>query len=953
MRSGLPEIVGREHELAMIDAALRGALAGQGQVLLLSGEPGIGKTRLAQYASARAAELRMRCCWGRAGEQSAAPPYWPIRQIVRDVVDDEVIAGLGPAGADLAQVAPEAAGGWAAVGKPGEDRFAAFEAVTGALIAMSRAGGALVVLDDVQWADPGSIALLGHLVRGIDDARLAVVLTVRDTEPVDRPELATLLAELSREPSVRRLPLRGLTASEVARQLSSVAGRRLDTGTAALVGRRTQGNPFFVRELGLLLRQRAGAAGELPEAVRVAVDHRLERLPAGAAQFVAAAAVLGEPGDPAALAAVTGLSLPAVLEAVDVATRAGILQQGRFSHDLVAEVARTRLGTHQRLRLHARMAAYLAARADAPERAAQVAHHWLASLPVGEVREAVGWTERAAERATALMAWEEASTLLQRAAAAATSGDEIGPAARRRLLQTQAVAQLRAYDVAGAFEAVRAAAGIARGVHDAVGLAEAALTLEGFSDPTRYDEPRALCEQALAALPAVEERLRARLLARLAVHLQLAESHPDAEDVSARALRAAEHLGEPEVLTAALHARQLLRSGPDGVAERWTLGGRLLALGTDHGRDQDALWGRLWRFDALVQYGRMDEAAAEIGSMAVLAERLRLPLARWHVLRARAAVASGQGRFVEAAELIAQIGARARAARHPGGVVGAEVMTILLCAQTGADLPSGLLDGARGWQLTAGPSGPIAVWQLALGNLAAARQVYAAFPSVELTPDFVRLPMLQGKAELAAALGDRDGAADVQRHLAAYADHFVCGGAGALVLGGSVRTWLGITAATLDRLDDAVRQLRAAVGANDRAGLAPLSARSRLELARVLARRRRVGDATEASALAAVASAEAARMGMAPLLRWSLELAATLDGSRGGPLTRREREIADLVAKGLTNRQIAAVTHISERTVETHVAHCLAKLGVHSRARLASWVTADTYQKSVLPLTRE
>lgn len=86
---------------------------------------------------------------------------------------------------------------------------------------------------------------------------------------------------------------------------------------------------------------------------------------------------------------------------------------------------------------------------------------------------------------------------------------------------------------------------------------------------------------------------------------------------------------------------------------------------------------------------------------------------------------------------------------------------------------------------------------------------------------------------------------------------------------------------------------------------------------------------------------------------WPARLAATLDGSRGGPLTRREREIADLVAKGLTNRQIAAVTHISERTVETHVAHCLAKLGVHSRARLASCVTADTYRKSVLPLTRE
>jgi DNA-binding NarL/FixJ family response regulator len=148
----------------------------------------------------------------------------------------------------------------------------------------------------------------------------------------------------------------------------------------------------------------------------------------------------------------------------------------------------------------------------------------------------------------------------------------------------------------------------------------------------------------------------------------------------------------------------------------------------------------------------------------------------------------------------------------------------------------------------------------------------------------------------------------------------------------------------MGRLDDASRHLRAAIALAERIGMPPAVAGATYQLARVLARRKRPGDQDEASALATSASALAGKLGMRPLEALARALAARLAatvGGRGGPLTRREAEIATLVARGLTNRQIAAVAHIGERTVETHVQHILDKLGLGSRTQVAAWVDAQ------------
>jgi DNA-binding CsgD family transcriptional regulator len=209
-------------------------------------------------------------------------------------------------------------------------------------------------------------------------------------------------------------------------------------------------------------------------------------------------------------------------------------------------------------------------------------------------------------------------------------------------------------------------------------------------------------------------------------------------------------------------------------------------------------------------------------------------------------------------------------------------------------------------------------------------------------PRFVLLTTLQGTAELAAEFNDRERAEEVYQLLTPFADLFVCGGAGVVAILGSARLPLGRAAATMGRLDDAIRHLRAAVEMHERAGMPPYAAHSRYHLASVLARRRRPGDRDEAAALATACVATAEQLGMAPLLANATELVATL-GGRGsdGPLTKREREIAVLVSQGLSNRQIAATAYISDRTVETHVQHILGKLGFTARTQIAAWVVAE------------
>jgi DNA-binding CsgD family transcriptional regulator len=915
----------REREL--LDMRLRAALDGEGQVVLLAGEPGVGKTRLAEEAVEHARGLGMACGWGRATDEEGSPPYWPFRQLFR-ALGDLAVLDVGPPGTGSAETAAQ-------------ERFWLFEAVTDALLTVAAPRGLLVVLDDLQWADPASVQLLVHLAMGRPGSRLVVLATYRDTETAGQESLRAALSALAREPSVTRMRLVGLSEAEVAGQLAGVTGWAVPDSVATVVCRRTGGNPFFVGELGRLLTD--STDGRLPEGVRDAVRGRLARLSPRCRSLVSAASVLGSDLDPAALSSSTGRTLDEVLAALDEAVAAGIVTATaprRFVHDLIREAARLDVGTPERLALHQRMAAYLTGLGDAEVRVAEVAFHWLESLPSGDAVVAVSWAERAAAQAMTQLAWEQADALYGRAVAAAV-GPQFAPPDRSRLLLARAGAQVRAYNVDGARQSVVTAAQIARGIGDAETIARAVLTMEGVNDFLWDPTGRALCEEALAGLPDGDSALRARLLALLVVSSSW-RSLADAEPQSAPALEMAERVGDRRAIVEALRARQMARSGPDGAAERLALGDRLLAVGRD-GDDDTVLWGRLWRFDALAQLGDIDRAEAELDGIDAVAQRLRSPLARWHAVRYRATIAHARGRFEDARMLGAQSQELARRAGHDGALLPARGFLLVVAIQTAEDeqIPDELLQTHFNANPTAIMRALFASRKVAMGDREEAHRIYLTLPPLSSVPTFVLLPMLCATAELAADFDDRDTADEIYRLLSPFADLFNCGGAGVIVIGGSVQLALGVAAATMRRLDDAARHLRAAIEANDRAGLPPSTVSGQYQLARVLARRRRTGDRNEATALAASAAATAGRLGMAPLRRRAQELANSLAGADAGPLTKREHEVAVLVSQGLTNRQIAAIAHISERTAETHVQHILAKLGFASRAQIAVWVAGQ------------
>ena len=907
--------VGRARELELLTARLVDARGGRGQLVLVSGEPGIGKTRLAGELGRHAEAMDVPLGWGRASEDEGSPPYWIFRQL----------------SSSTGRAMPGWLTGRAAGGGSAEARFEAFEALADDLRAAAEAAGLLVVLDDLQWADAASLALLVHLARGTGRSRLMIVAMYRDTETTGREALSSALSALARESNLSRIRLVGLTRTEVERQLTLITGTCVPPELAVLVSQRTGGNPFFVSELGRL----AGEAGRaLPDAVLDTVRSRLARLSGPCRQLIATAAALGSELDPAALAEVAERPVAQVLADLDEAATAGVVagpDRWRFGHDLIRESARLDLPTAARLTAHARLAGFLESRTDATSRASEIAHHWLESLPVGDPARACEWAERAADQALSQFAWERAAHMYQRAREA---GAQLRATDRTRLLRRQGVAHLCGGDVQAGSAALTAAAEVAREASDPAALGEVALAIEGLSDPWGSFRGGLLAGEALAGLPPGDTPLRARLLALQAGEAVVAGG-VDPDRVSAEALAMAEQLDDGQVLRSALRARQMARSGPDGVAERLGLGNRMLALGRADDDDDTMLWGRLWRFDALAMLGRLDEAEGELGPMLALTERLQRPLARWHYLRSKAAMDLARGRFDAATaacqESLALVEGRVHDAL-PG--VSVIVLTVIAGLTGRDDLVSEQMLEVFARDAPRFVSALLSAHWLRRGDRERARRDYTAIPATDI-PQPALLPVASAIVELIAEFGPSATAEHAAAALRLYPDLFVTGGAGAIVVSGSVRTSLGIAVA--GRPDDAVRELRLGIAADDQAGMPPFAALARFELAKVLARRRRPGDVEEASAIAASVAATAGQLGMAPLRARADALAASLRGDEPGLLTRREREVAGYVAQGLTNRQIAALMHISERTAESHVQHILGKLSLANRTHIAAW----------------
>lgn len=684
--------VGREEEMGELLAGLEEALAGRGRLFLISGEPGIGKSRLAEELAEEARSRDARVLWGRCWEAGGAPAYWPWVQVIRSYVRDAELETLrsemGAGAPHIAQMLPEFRELLPDLvpppqADPDTARFRLFDATAAFLRNAGLDRPLVFVLDDLHVADVPSLLLLQFLAGEMMDARIVLIGTYRDTELGRGHPLTTTVAELVRLRTTRRLPLTGLSHTDVGRFIELTTERPPGAELVSAVHAETEGNPLFVEEVvrllaaeGLLEEPSTAAARTraVPQGVREVIARRLARLSNDCNLVLSLASALGREFDLEVLGRVSGMAAQPLLEVLEeavgdrlVVDAPGTLGRLRFSHALVRDTLYEDLPAPRRVRLHLEIGETLEGLYgnDPEPYLAELAHHFVQAARGGDVDKAVDYASRAGERAVEVLAYEEAVRLFEMALQALALG-AVDERSRCELLLSLGDAQTRAGDFPVAKKTFRLAAEIAGREGFPELLARAALGYGGrFTWEAGRDDPhmRLLLERALSALGDEESELRVEVMARLAGGpLRDDLNRSRAETLSEEAVRAARRLGNPTTLAYALACRCGAAWGPDDLEERLANTGELVRIAQEIGDLEREHQGRTWRGFSRWEIGDMPGAHEDLEAQIRIEADLGQPAQRWLGATSRAALATFEGRFEEAERLAleaAEVGRRA------------------------------------------------------------------------------------------------------------------------------------------------------------------------------------------------------------------------------------------------------------------------------------------------------
>jgi predicted ATPase/DNA-binding SARP family transcriptional activator len=880
--------VGRERELAQLLRALEDALAGEGRLLLLAGEPGIGKSRLADELVAAARVRGARVLVGRCWEAGGAPAYWPwiqsLRAYVRETESDALRTQLGTGAADLAQLLPELRDRFPdlperpAVESEGA-RFRLFEAASSFLHSAARAQPLVLVLDDLHAADEPSLLLLRFVAREISDSRVLVLCAYRDVDPTLQDPLTSALAELVREPHTAQIELAGLSEPAVAAYVELATGNEAAPQLVRAVHAETEGNPLFVAEVVRLLDaegriSEADAHRRIPPGVRAVIAQRVGRLSEGCRSLLVPAAVLGREFGLDALAQVSARPREAMLDVLDEAMAERIVGDMpgspgrlRFGHALIRDALYDDLTAARRLKLHQEAGEALESvyAVDLDSHLAELAHHFFAAAPAGVANKAVDYARRGGDRAASQLAYEEAARLYEMALSMVDDEE-----ARCELLLALGDARARAGDTPASKHAFREAAELAERRGLAEQLGHAALGYGGrlIWDVSRDDEYLApLLERALRAVGDGDSALRVKLLARLAGGpLRDSRFSPARRAaLSEEALEIARRIGDAATLTYGLAGYIAGHHSPDHTAEQLRLAAELLQVATDAGEPERAVEGYEHRGTALLELGEMDAAKADLAAMSFLAEELRQPSQAWFVAELRAHHALLEGRFAEAERLIAEAFTIGQRAAGWNAAVSYRLQLYLLRRAQGrlSEIKELVRRSADDY-----PTYPI--WRCVLAHVSAelgdtdqardlvvalARHGFTALPFDEEW--LVSVGLL---AEAIRSLRDADRASVLYELLLPYGDRVAV--AYPEISTGAVSRYLGILAETLQRRDDACGHYEAAIAMNERIGARPWLAHAQHDLAAMLLASGGPGDAEKARSLLAQAISTYRELGM-------------------------------------------------------------------------------------------
>jgi hypothetical protein len=967
------QLRGRERELAVLTDAIGAAVDARGCLVLVEGEPGIGKTRLALEAARHARNHGVLVLAGRCRENGGRPPLWPwidvLTRLVTTLDDDALEAHVDDGAPALVRLVPSVASRLQLATAAGDDDLPSFELLHAAARFLERTAAdrpLLVVLDDLHAADDPSLELLTLLTGSLPLSRLIVLGTRRSGWG---PDAGSVWHEL--DTVAERVTLTGLPPDAVGQLVEDVAVTLATPTVIGEIHRLTDGHPLFVRELARLLHATTPAGAgtvlqDLPRGIAATLRARLAPIDAATRERLDEAAVLGRRFEPAVLGAMTGQGADELRSSgLAAALDAGVVERepdGRvaFTHALFREGLLAELDPDRRARLHLAAAEALErlGGTDPSARIIDIAHHRGRALPAGDPRAAAEAAVHAATWATRQLAHGDAARHLEDALRAL----DLRPDDRRRRCEVAtmlAEARFRAGDGRGARTAAWQALEVARELGEPTLLVPAVLA---FTRPwdlpggvVDADRVRAL-EDALEVLDPEDRGSRALLTARLAIETYFVDPIEHADELSRQAVSDAEATGDPRLTAEALLARHVVRWRPLGegsLDERRALAHRVQVLVRRFGDTELQLRGRIWYLQNLLEGGDPLRFDRELAAFEHSADELRHPVYQalipaWHATRSTLRGAFDDAEREARAALQAGSQVHSRTEIQPLAMQTYAVQWFMLQRDRGRlaeleELAAATLDEVptmRAWRAA------LAVLYLETDRPDEARRQYehlAVDGFTTLRRDGSWFSGMAFAATACARFDDEPRARVLYPMLLPYdGRHVVTGWAAAYL--GAVAHALGELATTLGRHDDAARHLGEALRAHRRMDAAPWVARTQLAQAVLLARSSTDEDRRVAERKARAAATTAASLGMQELHRRAARLLDELPSSRGsetraGP---RARPLAHPTRRSTTGRRAGEfrrqgeywtisldgeVLHLRDTTGLRHLAELVARPG--------------------------
>lgn len=959
------QFVGRSDALLALQQGFARAVRGAGGVMMISGEPGIGKTSCAEEFAQAIEDQGGLVLWGRCYEQSGAPPYWPWVQILRDYAaansDDELRVALAASGEAVTTLVPEIAERLCIKPQQGdaparpEEAFRVFDAVASLFARHARLVPLALIIDDLHRADESSLALLEFIAKGLRQQRIYIICTYRDAEVTRKSLLLATLGELARSRQVDRIRLSGLDPDDTARLASTVSGVALPQHVIEAIYRQTDGNPLFVEEVARVVATEYRAATgrvvaiDVPVGIREAIGRRLDRLSGECNELLAVAAVLGRDFDLKVVVRVLGMTLETAVASLADAVREGLVHDRdagpaafRFAHAVIRETIHDELPTLERLKLHQRAAAALmdlhAGRLEPV--LSQLVHHYAEASALGDFEPAVELALRAAAHAVRLYALEDACRHYDQALQMLLdNGREDDPRAALTCFRKGRVA-LTAGKIGQAIESLSRGIEFARRQDDAELFTDCTLGLVLTSSHLPQHQTVPLLREALAMWPEADLRRRALIVANLAFALRSTDSSEEVDRAARQAVALARECGAPAVLAPVLRLVCMgLRGRADTLPERLRHGDEALAL-CDTLNDQDEIAECCyWHLLSLVEDGQVTAAETLLERYAQHAADHHLYRHEYQAMLLRAAVSLLHGEWTTAEKRIEQALEQGRRLNRceAEGVYG--VQMYLLNRDLGrlrAMRP--VVENILGTQSAQLWEPGLMMMCCEVGLAERARRALNTVGGEDFSAvphDDMWLITMVFCAEACARLGDQDRAALLYRALLPY-ERQTANHPTAICLG-SVASYLGLLAQLAGDEAAARRHFAAGIEHNRAMKAWPALARTQFWLARMLAGSRAENGRDEGRQLLAEVEQLAGRLSMAGLTAEIDGLAQDAAGDYPDGLTQREVEVLQLLAIGRSNKDISMVLAISLSTVATHVRSILGKTGCANRTEAAAY----------------